>query len=138
MAYGQKINTSSISLQGEFPTIDDPISVATMTSIYRQAQNSTCYNSTKCLSNAYGEVFYEFCLPPVLIFDNTGTGGGSQPKSRSIAQSSGISVFIPCSYSSGMQGMQVTTTGEYIRPYYESNSGGGDIIVKAGGGENVK
>ena len=138
MSYGEKVNTSSISLQGEFPTIDDPISVATMTSIYQQAKNSSCYNSTKCLSNVYSNVFYNYCLPPMLIFDYVDDGSGSGPlvRSSSSVQQSGIDVFLPTSEFSSMSGLQVDSSSGYMRP--RTFSSGGDVEVSKIGESNVR
>lgn len=68
MAYGQKINETSISFEDDLPENLEPLTVALMNQIQQQSKNSYYYNPSKCTSNSYFDVFYGD-LPPVFVYE---------------------------------------------------------------------
>lgn len=67
MAYGQKINETSISFEDDLPENLEPLTVALMNQIQQQSKNSDYYNPSKCTSNSYYGIF-NIDLPPVFVY----------------------------------------------------------------------
>lgn len=68
MAYGQKINETSVSFEDDLPENLEPLTAALMNHIQQQSKNSAYYNPSKCTSNSYYGIF-SVDLPPVFVYE---------------------------------------------------------------------